>query len=1079
MGGTITGTGTLEVANELLLSGANPKILDNAYIRNRGVIEFRQGSINGAGVAKIENTIGADFNINCAADCNINSNTTGAPQLINEGNINVLSNFSTASISFDFKNIGTVNVLHGATLRLNGRGELGGLFNIYANSKLRLASPALGYIFSTQSQVHMDSSSAFEIYSGEHYYYGLLSCNGSTSVLGGLIHFLTPARIVDFGSLLSISGGQLAYYAEVLNQTFPDVLITGGLLDTFDRDIILPSLTMDGTGIFERNGLIDVIGMFQWSGGTLQGTGSVVSRHMLYITSAKAKTLQEGLLVNNLDAVWINGSVSGQSGAAFVNNVNATLSLDVATSLSWAGAATLINYGTIRKTQNSTTTIEFSLQQDGLLEVLAPGLVLAGDGYFSSTSHTTIFNNAWLRFSGVNPYIINGTITTRDTASLIISKGLFILNGLLSGRVQVTGGSLQAFGEMALQSSIFSGGSIWVGGLYNNTNVTIVSGTCNATFAPSANLLNLGSGVQVQDTAMLYLHNNALPSPVVPITISDQAILDLGAVDFIVPVLSQRNSSTLSLGGTLTVTSKYTLSGGTVTTSYNGIINCMTDFTLDTITAKALQAVVINVFTAGIWQGGTITGNSAAIINILENATMTLDSSLVSLAILQGSGVSPRLINHGLLAKIGAFPAEINFVLENHRTVQAHNGTLTMTGGGLHTGGFQIAGTATLEMGGGNHEFALPSVVSNSGTFSVSGGSTFFEGLLANSGSGFTATSGGAFYLMPSAVVTTFGANLTITGGTTILFTNPQADAIVIVQGGTLDYSYLSVQLVSLLVDGANAVVTKSGTVTVMSTFDFRRGTIDGYGRIVSTGDMLFQSGNLKTISRGTIANKKSARWIDGQVLFSLSATLINDHNATFSLEAASSFMGAGQFLNLANIVKSGNVRSQIYIDFVNSGTVIVSGGTLTHAGTSIHNGFLSVLSAATLEILQEYFLFTPSSHTSGAGKISVAGGVAVIESGANFTMSGMTETTAGYLHSFEKLNVFGSPLLVNGTGTTCMQVDTSISTLQVVSGTLSGPAELVVTTLMKSTCSTHFSITFSFFFLQPQKFLSCQISVD
>src|SRR5262249_43230222 len=152
-------------------------------------------------------------------------------------------------------------------------------------------------------------------------------------------------------------------------------------------------------------------------------------------------------------------------------------------------------------------------------------------------------------------------------------------------------------------------------------------------------------------------------------------------------------------------------------------------------------------------------------------------------------------------------------------------GKLDLSGGGTHTGSFDVAG-ATLEFGGGTHNLSAASSVSGTAIV-VSGGSGTFGGEYGVTGR--TLVSRGTAEL--SGSVTSVGA-LAISGGTANL-SNTQ---------GTLT--------VPTLMLANTGVLTGSTMLTVTGMTEWMGGTMSGAGITNTSGGLTMSGTSNKTLSR-------------------------------------------------------------------------------------------------------------------------------------------------------------------------------------------------------------------------------------
>jgi hypothetical protein len=242
----------------------------------------------------------------------------------NAGSFRVANGPSVAStLGVQFDNSGTVTVGTGAVLVVDGGGIHSGQFLVSNASQLVLSnSNALGLgsqSFMPSSRLTIDSTSSVTSSGGTNFVLGIYDCAGVTQSTGGVLYLAAPANVTSIGKGLVVSGGFVGIYTADLNTSFPPVTISGsGVLDASVYNISMASLTVSG-GALSKLGIVRVLGPLQWTAGTLQGPGTLVSTTDLVISTAGAKVLQDGILFNDHVATWLGGDVTGLPGGVFVN----------------------------------------------------------------------------------------------------------------------------------------------------------------------------------------------------------------------------------------------------------------------------------------------------------------------------------------------------------------------------------------------------------------------------------------------------------------------------------------------------------------------------------------------------------------------------------------------------------------------------------------------------------------------------------------------------------------------------------------------------------------------------------------
>src|SRR6267154_377249 len=195
--------------------------------------------------------------------------------------------------------------------------------------------------------------------------------------------------------------------------------------------------------------------------------------------------------------------------------------------------------------------------------------------------------------------------------------------------------------------------------------------------------------------------------------------------------------STLTGAGDLNVFGTLLWSGGTM--SGTGVTSIGGGGVLTINGNATLTGRTLNNGGTGTWDAGNITAGSSAVFNNLAGATfdITFDGH-ASVA------TAPATFsNAGLFRKTaGTVSTIIGPQFNNSGAVEVHTGTVSLGGGGTHTGNFNNSAGATLEFGGGNHVLAVGSLVTGAGTVNVSGGTLTANGTFDVTGSTLGVTAG-------------------------------------------------------------------------------------------------------------------------------------------------------------------------------------------------------------------------------------------------------------------------------------------------------------------------------------------------
>ena len=189
------------------------------------------------------------------------------------------------------------------------------------------------------------------------------------------------------------------------------------------------------------------------------------------------------------------------------------------------------------------------------------------------------------------------------------------------------------------------------------------------------------------------------------------------------------NSGTLNVAGALSVapTSAFNFNGGTIngggtvtiglggSATFSGSSGAMT---LDNVT------FVTNGTTSYTSGSNTLSLNNGAILRTTSTGTLSLPNST---AINTNNVGSPKIDNQGSIS--GGGSATINVDVDNSNTISLTGGTqtLTLAGGGNHTGTFNTgSGSNTISFNGA-HAFNSGWAWGGTGTFNLAGGSSSFN----------------------------------------------------------------------------------------------------------------------------------------------------------------------------------------------------------------------------------------------------------------------------------------------------------------------------------------------------------------
>jgi autotransporter-associated beta strand protein len=501
---------------------------------------------------------------------------------------------------------------------------------------------------------------------------------------------------------------------------------------------------------------------------------------------------------------------------------------------------------------------------------------------------------------------------------------------------------------------------------------------------------------------------------------------------------------TLIGNGNLAMSGLFTWEGGplsgsgTVTAQGGMDIRSAPNVPNKVLSSKALVNPV-----QGIWGGdGVISFEQGAVISnvVSGNFDCTGDGTLDN-----GPGAN-LVVNAGRFRKMGGTNATRIYVpFENSGTVEVHAGTLSLNGGGLHTGIVDVSQTATLSLGG-DHTFTADSRIVGAGNFSsVFGGTLNLAGLVDVRGdqtfSAGTVNITGEYNCRDNL--------LTITGGRVNF-------------NGTGMIAPAAFNLGVLGVVGGSNNLTISGPMTCSGS-----SSLSGSGMVVANGGLLI-SGNNVVLGGRTLVNTASALWTNngtGFFILTDGAIVSNAPGATFTCVGGGVLgsTGTNRFVNLGAFRSSGDTNeTRVDCLFDNSGTVEIASGSVNLTGGGVCVGAMKVAAAASLNLGGGTYNLLPGAILTGDGDLRVSGGTAnlagVLTLGGTHAFSGGTANITGEYNCLgNAVRIAGGTVNFNGTGTIA-PAELSVGAFGQLSGTnpvtVSGPLLLTAGALLTGTNS-------------------------
>ena len=621
--------------------------------------------------------------------------------------------------------------------------------------------------------------------------------------------------------------------------------------------------------------------------------------------------------------------------------------------------------------------------------------------------------------------IQGGPVTNNGT--LEIAGAATLLNDIVTnnGTVQVDGSQ-----TLKLSGSKISGGIVNGSGTIDVTGAsTIDSGATLSTSAVTAGAKLTLDGVTVSGSVIT---DNA------SIELDDTVKLQGGATIQGGPVT---NNGTLEIAGAATLLNDIVTNIGTVQVDGSQTLKLSgTEISGGTVNGSG----TIDVTGASTIDGGATLSTSA----VIADAKLTLDGVTVS-----GSVITD------------------NSSIELDDTVKLQGGTQVQGGPVTNNGTLEIAGAATL----------LNDIVTNSGAVQVDDGQiltlsgTEISGGTINIYSGL---SGGTIAVTGDS---TFDGNATLNNGAvtvasdvTLKFDDATVSASKIINSGTVKVE-TDKQLTlagATLTGGALTIIgtlTSSGTTTVtdanISNSYLLESTLGGLLSLVATsptpvisntgGTIRANNAELDIISEAVTNTGTLAAINDGTL--KLISTDVTNTGGAVSIEAGSTFdlSGAtvdGGTLTIAGTLVSTGTSTISNADITNTGTMSVTGGTLTIDPVVVHtltNHQLIQANGGELDVSGEQIVNTADIKAingilrlSGLG-VTNDGGTITVDGASTLylaavSINGGSLNNSGNLYGVSGLNTISAAITNTGT------IETQAGTLN-LSGGLSGAGSLVI----------------------------------
>lgn len=690
-----------------------------------------------------------------------------------------------------------------------------------------------------------------------------------------------------------------------------------------------------------------------------------------------------GTLTVHENFSWVLGTMSG-SGLTIVET-NATLNIARFVNLN---TRTLQNRGTILVFNEGG----FSLSGGGVITNCAGALfhVVNQTASLGGGLANGRFDNAgtFRKSSGIGTLTVNNGLNFNNSGVVDIQTGTLVCSGGFtnSGAVNVSAGATHRLeaGGLATGSFTAQSGALieWTGGTFT-----------------------LNSGAQLTGAGLYRINVTA--------TVTANAN---HAVDNL-----ELMAGTLNGAGIVTISNLMNWTGGTMSGSGRTIIPAGA-----TLNAAIPSSVSLSGRT--LENGGTVLWTGAGFIGVVGGGVVTNRVGALfhfqNASFLGGAIANGRFDNAGTFRKsanAGTSTISSGMSFNNTGSVEIQAGTLALSGGGTHTGSFDVPVGTAVDLSG-THSGSASSSFTGAGQFTVSGGTANLAGLVNVSGSNIF--SGGT-------------ANLT---GNYICTNSP-----VTIVGGTANFSGSGA--VSLAtVHFASGTLTGTSSVTINTVMNWTGGTMSGSGRTIIPAGVTLNAAipSSVSLSARTLENGGTVLWtgagifgvINGAVITNRAGALFHAQNAA----TIGSGIANGRFDNAGTFRKSSDSGTSTVssgLSLNNTGTVELQTGTLLCGGTLTNNGAV-ILSAGTTNRL--------AGGGSAAGSFT-AGATALVEwTGGTFTLNPGAQLNGTGLY---RINGISAAVVGDG--------DVTVQNLDLVNGssTWSGTGILTIANTMNWSAGT------------------------
>ncbi len=917
--------------------------------------------------------------------------------------------------------------------------------------------------------------------------------NWSTGVLPGADDDVEIADIAPDIAIFHSSGA-----TSIKSLTSHEALvISGGTLEIAAASSISDTLNLgnSSSAILTGTGEITVDGLFTWTGGRLQGTGTLMAGGGMLIEGGSTKYL-ERTVDNTGTAIWTGGTISATAEGVFNNLVGATFDAQSNNPI----AGTFNNAGTLLKSAGTSFSSFSTMNNTGLVQVQSGTLAVSGGGN-SSGSFEVDADSALQFSSGTHVWDANATSSGAGALKIINNATLDVASNISIGNLDV----LRTSSSTSVIPVLTGIGDVTVDGLFTWTGGRLQG---SGKLIAGGGMLIDGSSTKYQDRTIdnggvaTWTDGEIRASAGMEFNNLAGATFDAQSDD-----LFQFTTATFNNAGTLLKSAGTGLSRFLTAMNNTGTVHAQAgtlelggggsssgSFQIDTGSTLRLSAGT-HVFHDGwsvtgegnlLVSGGTLEAASSGSIDNLElgnssSAFLTGDGDVTVDGLFTWTG--GRLQGTGTLMAGGGMLIEGGSTKYLERTVD-NTGTAIWTGGTISAtaeGVFNNLVGATFDAQSNN---PIAGTFNNAGTLLKSAGTSFSSfstmnntglvqvqsGTLAVSGGG---NSSGSFEvdadsaLQFSSGTHVWDANATSSGaGTLKIINNATLDVASNISIGNLDVLRTS-SSTSVI-----PVLTGIGDVTVDGLFTWTGGRLQGSGKLIAGGGMLIDGSSTKYQDR-TIDNGGVATWTDGEIRASAGMEFNNLAGATFDAQSDDLFQfTTATFNNAGTLLKSaGTGLSRFLTAMNNTGTVHAQAGTLELGGGGSSSGSFQIDTGSTLRLSAGTHVFHDGWSVTGEGNLLVSGGTleaassgsidnlelgnsssAFLTGDGDVTVDGLFTWTGGRLQGTGTLMAGGGMLIEGGSTKYLERTVDNTGTAIWTGGTISATAEGVFNNLVGAT---------------------------